>query len=209
MEKPERGVLVVMDAQNYWADKNPRTTQRIKDSLTSLRQRGLQIVWVYAQENPDDNHVFTPLPPQQVGDKKVKDLFNGHASFLYDPAIPPAPADWVVGKGPNQTDAFTNPHVEEFLKRQGNVYVAGYMRGFCAYDTAVSSKKAGLPTTFVEDLSADKNDAIDPDGGDFKKAGVTVGNAADLFGYRFAANILDTQKVVQKRQPRIGPSFSM
>lgn len=40
--------LLLVDVQDYWADKNPETTQRIKDNLEVLRQVGMDFIWVYA-----------------------------------------------------------------------------------------------------------------------------------------------------------------
>ncbi len=175
-------VLIVVDFQDYWTNKNPETTQRIKDNIDQIRSKGVDVVWVYALENPDETRQFVPQPPIRSGDQPLKDIFRNSARFLYDPAMMPAKQDFVIGKGPGQTDAFSNPHLLEFLKDRGNIHVAGFMQGYCVFDTAMSGARAGLPVSVMTDFSADENDAPDGGGGDFDKAGINTVPAQNVFG---------------------------
>lgn len=181
-------LLVLVDFQSYWADQNPETAQRIRENLDKIRASGTEILWVFAQENPGSAKPFEPLPPMEMANRKLEQIFNGHARFEYDPAMPPAPQDFVVGKGPGMTDALSNPYVLDFLKGKDNIYIAGYMMGFCVFDFANSATKAGLPVTVLSDLGADKNDlidSIDPRAGNFEKEGINVGRCTNVFGLKF------------------------
>ncbi|HQX27389.1 MAG TPA: isochorismatase family protein [Alphaproteobacteria bacterium] len=178
-------ILMLVDFQNYWADKNPETAQRIRDNIDQWRAKGIEILWVFAA--PDDAHGFKPLPPMEMANRELEQIFNAHARFDYDPAMPPAPQDFVIGKGPFQTDAFSNPYLLEFLKTKDNIYIAGFMEGYCVFDTADSAQRAKLPVTVLADISADENDLTDPDdpnAGNFEKAGINTGRAADTLGLR-------------------------
>ncbi|MBP7721958.1 MAG: cysteine hydrolase [Alphaproteobacteria bacterium] len=180
-------LLVLVDFQSYWAEQNPETAQRIRDNIDQIRANGTEILWVFAQGDPDSTRAFKPLPPMEMANRRLEEIFNGHARFEYDPAMPPAPQDFVVGKGPFQTDAFTNPYLLEFLKTKDNIYIAGFMEGFCVFDTANSATRAGLPVSVLADLSADQNDLTDPndpDAGNFEKAGINVGHSTNLFGLK-------------------------
>lgn len=118
----------------------------------------------------------------QVRPPNIAHYFNGYARFAFDPVVPPGPGDWVVGKGPGMTDAFSNPHLRSFLEGMGieKIYVCGFMRGFCVHDTAVSAKQAGWPVTMIKDLSADSNDGTDPDGQDISRSGGNIENLDGL-----------------------------
>jgi nicotinamidase-related amidase len=175
-------ILMVIDAQDYWANKNPETTQKITDAVNQARARGMQVVWCYAQEGMHGDKDFTPTPAMQVGTGSLKELFNGSAKFKYDPVIQPKAGEWVIGKGPNQTDAFTNPHLEKFLKDQkpDNIYAVGFMSGYCVHDTVMSGARAGLPMAVMSDLVADDKDKIEaPE--NFKSDGVRTTQSANVF----------------------------
>ncbi len=167
---------MIVDFQKYWSERNRRIMLRILESVEAARAHGMIILWTYVLGDPRNKTRFHVPPPEQVGYRDVKDIFTGCARFSEDfyPAAQPCPEDFIAGKGPDETDAFSNQYLEDFLKVRGRTFVAGFMHSYCVYNTAQFGVHAKLPIVVLSGLTADKNDKIEAGKRDFEAEGICL-----------------------------------
>lgn len=167
---------MIVDFQEYWAQRNPETARRILDSVETARAQGMTILWTYILGDPRNKTRFHVPPPEQAGLRDVKDIFTGCARFSEEfyPAAQPCPEDFIAGKGPDETDAFSNQYLERFLRGSKRTYVAGFMHSYCVYNTAQFGVYAKLPIVVLSGLTADKHDKIQAGKRNFEAEGICL-----------------------------------